>query len=233
MTNGWEASAAAWIDALDDYGDWARQHVLDPIMLARAGAGGYHTALDVGCGEGRFCRMLRQKGIEPIGIDPTAALLREATQRDPEGQYQIGCAEKLNFSDNLFDLVVSYVTLPDITDFRAAIREMTRVLKPGGTLLIANLTSFTSAYAPQGWVEDDSGRRHSVDRYLEEFSYWTSWSNIRIQNWHRPLRAYMDAFLENQLQLRFFEEPLPVSGDPKRVENYRRAPWFVVMEWAK
>ena len=46
-----------------------------------------------------------------------------------------------------FDLVVSYLTLVDIADFRTAIGEMTRVLKPGGALLIANLTGFTSACA--------------------------------------------------------------------------------------
>jgi hypothetical protein len=50
---------------------------------------------------------------------------------------------------------------------------MDRVLKPGGSLLIANLTSFTSACAAQGWVKDEEGQglHFPVDRYLDEFSF--------------------------------------------------------------
>jgi hypothetical protein len=33
--------------------------------------------------------------------------------------------------------------------------------------------------------------------------------------------------------LRFLQEPEPTGGDPERVALYRRAPWFVVMEWTK
>ena len=112
---------------------------------------------------------------------------------------------------------------------------MTRVLKPGGTLLIANLSGFTSACAEQGWVTDDEGRRlhYPVDRYLDEFPFWLEWTGIRIQNWHRPLTAYMAAFLANGLNLKFFAEPEPVSGEPSRQANFRRAPWFVVMEWQR
>ncbi len=235
MDNGWEQSAAAWIDAVGDEGDWGREHVLDPVMLAQVEGRGYRTVLDIGCGEGRFCRMLRQRGLVAVGIDPTPRLLEEAKRRDPEGHYQLGTAENLEFDDGCFDVAVSYLTLPDIADFQAAIREMARVLKPGGSLLIANLTGFTSAFSPQGWAEHYGGniRKHSVDRYLEEFSYWSSWSGIRIKNWHRPLSAYIAAFLENGLELRTFKEPAPVSGDLERIQVYRRVPLFVVMEWLK
>jgi hypothetical protein len=35
MDNGWESSAQAWIDSIGERGDWGRQHVLDPAMMAR------------------------------------------------------------------------------------------------------------------------------------------------------------------------------------------------------
>src|SRR6195952_4515957 len=135
--------------------DWAREHVLDPVMLGRIGSGRFANALDVGCGEGRFCRMLTSAGVKVIGIDPTPQLLETARQRDPGGDYRFGRAERLEFDAASFDLVVSYLTLIDIADFRTAIREMCRVLKPAGSLLIANLTGFTSACAAQGWVRDE------------------------------------------------------------------------------
>ena len=43
----------------------------------------------------------------------------------------------------------------------------------------------------------------------------------------------MTAFLECGLELQFFQEPEPVGGDAERIATYRRAPWFVVMEWIK
>lgn len=235
MNNGWDASAQAWIDSNGERGDWGREHVLDPVMRARIEAGHFRTALDVGCGEGRFCRVLASMGIAATGIDPTTPLLTTARERDPSGDYRNGRAEQMDFADASFDLVVSYITLIDIPDFRAAICEMARVVRPGGSVLVANLTGFTSAGAAQGWVKDDEGRHlhFPVDRYLEEFPFWFEWSNIRIENWHRPLAAYMSAFLESGLDLIHFAEPAPVSGDPAHQERFRRAPWFVVMEWRK
>jgi SAM-dependent methyltransferase len=235
MSGGWNESAEAWIAALGERGDWGREHVLDAAMLSRVENRGFHFALDVGCGEGRFCRLLRQRGIDAIGIDPTPALVEEARRRDPHGQYRIGKAERLEFENDRFDLVVSYLTLIDIADFRVAIREMARVLQVGGSLLIANLTSFTSACATEGWIRDGYGRGvyYSVDRYLDEFAQWVAWQGIRIENWHRPLGAYMTELLDQGLVLRFFQEPGPTGGDPERVSLYRRAPWFVVMEWTK
>jgi SAM-dependent methyltransferase len=235
MESGWNLSAQAWIDSIGQRGDWAREHVLDPVMLGRIAAGRFRRALDVGCGEGRFCRMLKAAGVTATGIDPTEHLLETARQRDPSGDYRLGRAERLDFEAASFDLVVSYVTLVDIADFRTAIGEMARVLKPGGSLLLANLTGFTSACASQGWVKDEEGQRlhFPVDRYLEEFPFWFEWAGIRIENWHRPLAAYMAAFLESGLHLTFFSEPAPMSGEESHQETFRRVPWFVVMEWRR
>jgi SAM-dependent methyltransferase len=238
MDNGWENSAQAWIESMGEQGergDWGRQNVLDPVMIARVAGGNFANALDVGCGEGRFCRMLRAAGVQPTGIDPTVQLLKMARRRDPSGDYRLGRAEQLDFEASSFDLVVSYITLVDIPDFRAAIREMARVLKPGGSLLIANLTGFTSACVDRGWVKDDRGEyiHYPVDNYLSEFPIWMEWSGIRIQNWHRPLAAYMTAFLDSGLTLKYFTEPAAVSGAEVHRERHRRVPWFVVMEWQK
>lgn len=235
MDDGWESSAQAWIDSVGERGDWGRQHVLDPVMLSRVSAGRFANALDVGCGEGRFCRMLKAAGVEATGIDPTPALLDVARKRDPDGDYRLGRAEQLEFPDASFDLVVSYITLVDIPDFRTAIREMARVLRPGGSLLMANLTGFISACCDQGWVKDEQGRylHFPVDNYLREFPLWLEWSGIRVVNWHRPLTAYMNAFLEASLALKFFSEPEPSSGEEEQQERARRVPWFVVMEWQR
>jgi len=231
MSDGWAESAKAWIADMGETGDFGRASVLDRPMLERVGDGRFATALDVGCGEGRFCRMLAARGIAAVGIDPTGALIDEARRRDPRGDYRIGRAEALNFPDEHFDLVVSYLSLIDIPDLGVAIAEMTRVLRPGGSLLIANLTSFNTA--AQTSLGARFGLGPAIDRYLDERAEWVSWRGIRIQNWHRPLETYMALLLGQGLELRHFAEPAPYAGNPLKIARYRRAPWFLIMEWQK
>lgn len=234
MDNGWQESAAAWIADQGERGDFGRRYVLDPVMVPRAVARAPKRALDVGCGEGRFCRMLRQHHIDAVGLEPTPALLATARARDAHGTYVEGVAERLPFDDHSFDLVVSYLTLIDIPDVQAAIPEMTRVLCPGGTLLIASLNGFNTACADRDWVLDAQGRRDHfpIDRYLEERAMWIEYRGIRIVNHHRPLRTYMRALLDAGLVLTHFDEPEPTAdAPPDRAASYRRVPWFVVMEW--
>jgi SAM-dependent methyltransferase len=61
VDNGWQASAAPWIADPGESGDFGRRYVLDLVMVFRALARSPRTALDVGCGEGRFCRALEAR----------------------------------------------------------------------------------------------------------------------------------------------------------------------------
>ena len=231
---GWAESAAAWITDIGEEGDYGRACVLDRPMLERIHGRRFATALDVGCGEGRFCRMLQVAGISTVGIDPTEELLGQARRRDPKGDYRIGRAEALEFPDRSFDLVVSYLTFIDIGDIERAVAEMARVLRPRGTLLIANLTSFATAGADGGWQPHADGRlRFCIDHYLDERAEWVSWRGIRVKNWHRPLSRYMTLLLGAGLTLTHFDEPAPNSGDADSADRYCRVPWFLLMEWEK
>ncbi|HEY1245220.1 MAG TPA: class I SAM-dependent methyltransferase [Hyphomicrobiaceae bacterium] len=232
MSSGWTDSAAAWIADMGERGDFGREFVLDAPMLERVRSRGFTKALDVGCGEGRFCRMLKAEGIAAIGVDPTEPLLGQARLRDPAGDYRLGRAEALDFAAGSFDLVVSYLSLIDIPDLSAGLSEMARVLRPGGTLLIANLTSFSTAGLT--WKRDTKDTLYfAIDRYLEERAERAAWRGIRIQSHHRPLSTYMSLLLAAGLQLRHFSEPAPHGGDPAKADRYRRVPWFLIMEWEK
>lgn len=63
-----------------------------------------------------------------------------------------------------------------------------------------------------------------------------SWAGIRIVNWHRPLSAYMDAYLSAGLVLRDFLEPVPADQslrDDAYCEDWFRVPEFTVMGWER
>lgn len=235
--NGWSQSAAAWIDSQGRDGDFNREFVLDPAIDQLLAGHTFRHALDVGCGEGRFCRRLkqRQQALTVTGIDPTAPLLATARSRDPDGDYQLASAEALPFPDDRFDLVVSYFTLIDIEHIEKAIGEMARVTAPGGSVLIANLNPFITACGGAAWVRDGAGAKQfvRVDNYLEEHADWQEWRGIRILNYHRPMSRYMTLLLEAGLQLKRFEEPKAVGGRADARAAYNRVPYAHLMEWTK
>lgn len=233
--HGWETSANAWIDHVDR-GDANRIGNLDPVVLRMLGGVSGKRVLDVGSGEGRFCRMLREMAALVVGVDPTQELVQSSRARDRGGQYVQAFAENLPFADSTFDAVVSYLSLIDIADYKTAITEMSRVLRPGGRLVVANLNGF--ATAALGWHKDEVGNRlfWPMDNYPEERAERVEWAGISIINYHRPLSNYMKSFLGSGLVLREFEEPVPSDEMIERFPNLateRRVPLFVAMHWEK
>lgn len=232
----WEKSAPGWIESIDA-GETNRIYLLDQPMLKLAGDVRGRDVLDIGCGEGRFCRMLRERGAQAVGIDPTTPLIDAARERDPAGTYLQATAEALPFEEARFDLAVMYLTLIDIPDFRAAIREATRVLRPGGRLLIANLQSFVTTRCP-AWHRNEKGEKlHvAVEEYFTERAVRMHWGKIDIQNYHRPLQSYMTAFLDSGLSLTDFLEPRPtdeaVALRPA-MRDEQIVPLFHIMCWRK
>lgn len=236
MDAGWDQSAEGWLEVMGAHGDATRQYVLDAPMVAALPDRG--RMLDVGCGEGRFCRMARARGLDVVGLDPTAALLDRARALDPGGRYVEGRAEALPFEDASFDVVVFYLSLIDIPDIRAALAEAARVVRPGGRLLIANLHAYVTA-RPRGWpgegghwVEKDGERLYlAVDDMMEERGVVSAWGGIRIVNYHRPLSAYMAALLKAGLVLEQFDDPPCTAPDAEFAARYRRMPWVFMMVW--
>ena len=232
--NGWVTSAQAWLDRMPETGDFARKYVLDKPMIERAISDNPKTIVDIGCGDGRFCRFLKRHGITTTGIDPVEKFLEFAAQKDPDGNYLTGFAEALPFENESFDLAVFYLTLIDIDDMPKAIQEAVRILKPGGKILIANLNSFFTSNGTIGWiVSQDEEVYRPLGDYFSQRKDWFEWDGMRVRNWHRPLNAYMDVLLKCGMTLTYFDEPQPVGCPDERAERYCAAPYLMIMEWRK
>ncbi len=110
--------------------------------LIRKELKGCKKILDVGCGIGVFEELLPDLNI--TGLDTSQRFLEEAKNRIKK-EFVFGNAENLPFDDNTFDGVFSVATLEFVENYKAAVREIYRVLKPGGKIVIL-ITNSKSAY---------------------------------------------------------------------------------------
>jgi ubiquinone/menaquinone biosynthesis C-methylase UbiE len=225
---GWKASAQAWIDSQAEAGDYSRRAILDPALETILGDVAGLAVLDVGCGEGRYSRHLARKGASVTGIDPVDTFIERARSLHPEGTYLVSGGEALTLPDRSSDLILSYLSLIDIPDYRAAIREMARVVKADGRIVLVTISNVAST--TDRWIKDEQGRKlyRAVDRYMEEFALDLEWSNIRVRNYHRSLSAILQPFLEQGLVVDGFYEPLP-DPDDAGYANEHRVPSFQIV----
>ena len=104
------------------------------------------TILDFGCGTGAMLGHLRQFG-EVQGVDADEHAVRLCRARG-EGAVQLLASRRLPFGDDSFDLLTALDVLEHVEDDRGALREIVRVLRPGG-LLLATVPAYGWMWGPQ------------------------------------------------------------------------------------
>lgn len=97
--------------------------------------------LDVGCGPGHVAMELAATGLDVIGIDLDPAMIERARAKAPgsDGRppsFDVGDVATMPYDDDSFDLVVSTLALHHWSDPEPALKEIARVLEPGGRALI-------------------------------------------------------------------------------------------------
>jgi SAM-dependent methyltransferase len=156
---------------LDDHHWWYRgrrriiRAELDRLPLPAGG-----RVLDAGCGSGRTLEELSPYGeVYGIELDPGAADVARARGR---GEVQIGRLEELPWEDRSFDLITCLDVIEHTPDDRVTLRELRRVSRPGGFLLVT-----VPAY--QGlWSMHDVANHH-----YRRYSRWRLRAAARESGW--------------------------------------------------
>ncbi len=143
------------------------------LALGAFPAGG--SLLEIGCSIGQYTVPLAQQGYQMWGMDLSPASVevaarRAALQGASGARFVSGDAEDLGqFSDGRFDGVLSFSTLRYVADLPAALREICRVLKPGGVAVL----DFPNRWCPWFYLKPWLGsERHPLD-------HWFSASAVR------------------------------------------------------
>jgi SAM-dependent methyltransferase len=229
----WEAEAQRWTAWARAAGHDAYWYYRDAFFALVPPPG--HATLEVGCGEGRVARDLAARGHRVAAIDLSPTLIRVAAQAGGAPAYLLADGAALPFGEGAFDLAIAYNSLMDVDDMPGVVREMGRVLAPGGHLCVCithpllDAGRFAGREAGAAFVIEGSyfGRRPY------EGTFERGGLSITFRGWCYPLADYMRALEEAGFLVEALREPEPGSDAPPRSERGRRIPMFLMLRALK
>jgi SAM-dependent methyltransferase len=234
----WDANADQWADHVRRGWDVFRQRVNNPAFFALIGDLSGKTVLDAGCGEGYNTRLLAKGGARVTGVDVSPRMIelaRAEEEREPLGiRYEAASFSDLSLLDDVtFDAVISSMALMDGADLEGALRELHRVLKPGGDLFfsVTHPCFMTKGF---DWLRDDEGNetRLLVSGYFDRETWVERWKFeaapegtplFAVPVFPRTLSDYVNALVAAGFALREMREPRP-SEEACREHPFLR-PW--------
>ncbi|MGK2858133.1 MAG: class I SAM-dependent DNA methyltransferase [Thermoanaerobaculia bacterium] len=166
-------------------------------LAARLPAGA--RVCDVGCGpSGHVARYLADRGVGVTGVDISQRCVEQARRRNPKSTFERQDFSRLTFADASFDAIVSFYSIIDTPKcyLDLVFRELGRVLKPGGLLVVV-----VKAGEGEGYLDELLGTRTEI--YMSLFSR----DEIR------------DLLVRSGFAVEFLEmrEPLPFEIATKRI----------------
>jgi ubiquinone/menaquinone biosynthesis C-methylase UbiE len=217
--------------------DWYEEHlkgedtyhakVIAPNLMRILNPAEGMRILDLGCGEGYFSRLIHESGATVIGADIAQELISAAKKRTPDIAYHVASAESLRFAGMAdFNAVICVLALQNMEKLDVVLREIARVVKPQGRVLI--VLNHPILRIPKksswGWDAEAKIQYRRIDSYLSQSrasiemapgkkSAEVTWS------FHRSLQDYVKAFAACGFSITRLEEWI----SHKKSENGPRA----------
>lgn len=213
----------AFADAFDVHAESGAYNALydRPALLALAGDVTGLEVLDAGCGPGLYAAELVSRGARVTAFDASPRMVELARVRAP-GAVEVRAAdleERLPWRDESFDLVVLALVLHHVEDRVGMLRELRRLLRPSGRLVLSTV------HPTADWLWGGGGYFDVAD--VEEA--WNDGWQVRFRR--QPLSAWCDEFAEAGLLVERVVEPRPVpemeQAFPEVFERLSREPGFV------
>ncbi|MGN6799917.1 MAG: class I SAM-dependent methyltransferase [Gaiellaceae bacterium] len=109
---------------------------LAPLFADFAGIGGAESVADVGAGTGALTTELVARGLQVGAADPSPQFIDAIRAHLPDVDAHVAPAEELPWADETFDAALAQLVVAFMRDAHAGLREMRRIVKPGGTIAV-------------------------------------------------------------------------------------------------
>jgi SAM-dependent methyltransferase len=168
-----EDGYAQWSESYDDEPRNGLFDIDEPFVHVIVDGLPTGVALDAACGTGRFAGILADQGHQVIGVDNSAAMLDVARRRVPSAEFLLGELGQLPMADDSVDVITCGLALSHVRDLGPVMAEFSRVLRPGGHLVISDVDvslilrgSVVQALGPNGEPGRAPTFRHSTGDFL-------------------------------------------------------------------
>ncbi len=182
--------------------------------------------LEVGCGSGRTTAWLAGAGAEVVGFDASPEMLRQARERVPSAALEVAdLAEPLPFDDGSFDLAVASLVMHYVRDWVAPLRELRRVLTPGGAFVLS------THHPGMDFELSTSGDYFATELVVDRWS--VAGREVDVRFWRRPLGEMFRAIADGGFVIDALSEPQPLPETrerfPEAWERLTRRPQFLFL----
>ncbi len=194
------------------------------------------SVLDAGCGTGNYSELCYRMGLKIKGIDSAKSMIFQATKKYPHINFKEMDIKKMRIKDNSFDIILCLNMLDTIRDYKKAIKELSRVLKESGQLII-------SIWRPLMGKGEWLKRKGKIKGYLHEDYFDNkasieSWSlqgkKLKSKTFHRTIEQYSQEFYANNLVIqRIFEPRYKGNKEEGMFKKARKMPYFMIYELKK
>ena len=194
--------------------------------------------VDVGCGEGRFSRHLKELGHKMTSFDPSRTMIEHAKESDPNGRYEIAQAHAMPLDNASADLAVAFMSLHDVDQLQSSIDEIARVLGERGKLCMAIVHPLNSAGSFRG--PSSTGEYVIEGSYLESFRYSMPMERegmeMTFNSMHHSIDRYSRCLEEAGFLIQALREhpvPAKVIIESGRYIGWSRLPLFLHIKAVK
>lgn len=245
----WDANAETWTRHSRAGYDIYRDALNTPAFLAMLPPVNGLCGIDIGCGEGTNTRRVAGLGAQMHAIDVAPTFIRyarETEQADPLAIiYHVGDGMALPFGDASFDFATAFMSLMDMPDPAAALREAWRVLRPGGFFQFSiTHPCFDPPYRKVLREPDGSVRAIEIGDYFEPSHGWvdtwwfatvppeekTGLQPFRTPRFDHTLSTWVDIIVAAGFVIERFGEPratAELAAAEPVVADTRVAPLFL------
>jgi len=201
------------------------------------------AVLDLGCGAGDHCAEFVRRGAARVtGIDISEKMLALArTQNaDPRIEYRRLPMEELAALEGPFDLVASSLAMHYVQDYAALIRQVYRLLTPGGLFVFSQEHPLTSCFTTgERWTKDEAGNKlwANISNYSVDGERLSTWFVDGVKKYHRTFSTIVNTLVDAGLTVEKLIEPIPdaamLAAWPERTRDLLHKPDFLVVRARK